>query len=154
MKREETVDHHIKATWHSISRMYNQRAAEFDASMAEGFALLNISSEEGTPATKIGPLMGLEARSITRIIKRLLDEGMIVKKKDASDGRTVKIFLTPEGQQKKEIAANTVLNFNNRVREEIADDQLAVFFEVMEKINQIVEEQVENINGLSNEQSN
>ena len=57
MKREETVDYNIKAAWHSISRMYNQQALKYDGTMSMGFALLNIHSEEGTPATKIAPLM-------------------------------------------------------------------------------------------------
>lgn len=146
MKREETVDYHIRAVWHSISRMYNQRAAEFNASMAEGFALLNIKSEEGTPATKIGPLMGLEARSITRILKRFLEEGLITKKKDPADGRSVNVYLTPEGQQKKEVAATTVIDFNTRVRASISEKKLDVFFEVMEKINEIVESELDNKN--------
>ncbi len=140
MKREETVDYHIKATWHSISRMYNQRASEFDATMAEGFALLNIKSDEGTPATKIGPMMGLEARSITRILKRLEEEGMITRKRDTKDGRSVSIYLTPEGLQKKEIAADAVIGFNTRVRGQISDAKLKVFFEVMEKINEVVDD--------------
>ncbi len=151
MKREETVDHHIKATWHSISRMYNQRAAQFEATMAEGFALLNIKSDEGTPATKIGPMMGLEARSITRILKRLEEEGMITKKRDTEDGRSVNIYLTPEGQQKKEIAADAVIGFNTRVRDHIAEDELNIFFNVMEKINGVVDMEVQNLNNKNNE---
>ena len=149
MKPEETVDYHIKATWHSISRMYNQQAAKFDATMAEGYVLLNIKTDEGTQATKIAPLMGLEARSLTRILKRLEEEGMIYRKKDPKDGRTVNIYLTPEGQQKKEIAANTVKGFNSAVRDSISDKKLNVFFEVMESINGIIEQKYQNENNLS-----
>jgi len=151
MKREETVDHHIKATWHSISRMYNQRAALYDGTMAEGFALLNIKSDEGTPATKIGPLMGLEARSITRILKRLEEEGMINRVKDQKDGRSVNIYLSQEGQQKKQIAADVVISFNSHVRELIPESKLDVFFEVMEMINQVVESEVQRLNNKNNE---
>ena len=65
MKREETIDFNIKAAWHAIARMYNQQALKYGGTMSVGFALLNIHSEEGTPATKIGPLMGLETKSLT-----------------------------------------------------------------------------------------
>ena len=30
MKREETVDYNIKAAWHAIYRMYNQKAIKND----------------------------------------------------------------------------------------------------------------------------
>ena len=68
MKREETVDYHIKSAWHAISRMYNQKAVQEDFTTAIGFVLININSKDGTPATKIAPLMGLEARSLTQVI--------------------------------------------------------------------------------------
>src|SRR3546814_15816820 len=46
MRREETVDYAIKATWHAIARMYNQQAARHDITMSMGFVLLNIHRSE------------------------------------------------------------------------------------------------------------
>lgn len=144
MRREETVDHHIKAAWHAISRMYNQQAAAYDATMAMGFVLLTINAEEGTPATKIAPLMGLEARSLTRLLNTMEERGVIVRKTDALDKRSVRVYLTEEGKYKRDKAKETVLNFNNAVRKEISDEKLNVFFEVIQSIQQVVEK--DNIN--------
>ena len=141
MKPEETVDYHIKTTWHAISRMYNQKAASYDGTMSIGFVLLNIRQEEGTPATKIAPLMGLETRSLTRILKRLVEEGLIYKKPDPVDGRSVLIFLTEEGEMKRKIAADTVKTFNSHVYEKISKDELMIFFKVMNQIIGVVEEE-------------
>ncbi|HMR56503.1 MAG TPA: MarR family winged helix-turn-helix transcriptional regulator, partial [Cyclobacteriaceae bacterium] len=77
MKREETVDYHIRSAWHAIARMYNQQALKYGGTMSIGFALLNIDSDKGTPATKIAPLMGLETRSLTRLLKSMEDKGLI-----------------------------------------------------------------------------
>lgn len=139
MKREETIDHNIKTAWHAIARMYNQQAAKVDITTSIGFVLLNISSKEGTPATKIAPLMGLEARSLTRVLKNMEEKGLICKKPDENDGRSVRIFLTPQGKEKKQISRNTVLAFNEEVRKKIPEDKLKIFFEVITGINHIVE---------------
>ena len=139
MKREETVDFHIRSAWHAIARMYNQQAAEYDATMAMGFVLLNIDSEEGAPATKIAPQMGLEARSLTRILKTLEERGIIQRKGDANDKRTVRIFLTKEGKKRKEKARETVLRFNEALRQEVSEEKLNIFFEVIQKINRLAE---------------
>lgn len=141
MRREETVDHNIKAAWHSIARMYNQQASKYDATMSMGFVLLNINSDEGTPATKIAPLMGLEARSLTRLLKSMEERKLIYREADKNDRRSVRIRLTREGKSKKEKARDTVLRFNEVVREEISGEKLLVFFEVLQGINQIVERQ-------------
>jgi len=139
MKREETVDYQIKAAWHSIARMYNQQATKYNGTMSIGFALLNINAEEGTPATKIGPLMGLETRSLTRLLKSMEEKGLIYREPDKTDRRSVRVFLTHAGKEKREKAKDTVLRFNEVVRQRISGQKLNVFFEVLQNINQIVE---------------
>jgi len=139
MKREETVDYNIKAAWHAIARMYNQQAMLYGGTMSIGFALLNIHTEEGTPATKIAPMMGLEARSLTRLLKSMEEKGLIYRETDKNDKRSVRIRLTKEGKKNKEKAKNTVLRFNEVVREEIDDEKLNAFFDVLRTINQIIE---------------
>jgi len=139
MKREETVDYHIKSAWHSINRMYNQRAVQDDFTTSIGFVLININSNEGTPATKIAPMMGLEARSLTRMLKNMEEKGLIVRRPDMQDKRSVRIFLTPEGRQKKEISVKTIKEFNEEVYRKVGKEELARFFKVFEKINQVVE---------------
>lgn len=139
MKREETVDHHIRAAWHAIARMYNQQASQYDATMSIGFVLLNIDAEQGTPATKIAPLMGLEPRSLTRLLKTMEERGAIYRKVDKNDKRSVRIYLTSEGKKGRDRAKQTVLNFNEAVRAEIREEKLQVFFEVIQNINQIIE---------------
>lgn len=140
MKKEETVDFNIKAAWHAISRMYNQKAFKNDITTSIGFVLLNIQSEEGTPAMKIAPLLGLEARSLTRMLKTMEEKGLIYKQQDPHDKRSVRIYLTALGKQKKEISRITVKDFNNQVRNKISPEKLQIFFEVIHDINKVIEE--------------
>jgi|SRR5690554_4208823 DNA-binding MarR family transcriptional regulator len=140
MKREETVDYNIKAAWHAIYRMYNQKAIKNDITTSIGFVLLNIQSEEGTPATKIAPLMGLEARSLTRMLKTMEQKGLIYKAPDPIDKRSVRIFLTPLGKEKKAISSKTVKDFNNEVRAVVSPERLKIFFEVIQDINKVIEQ--------------
>jgi DNA-binding MarR family transcriptional regulator len=139
MKKEETVDYNVKVTWHAISRMYNQQGLPFDITASTGFVLINIDSEKGTPATKIAPLLGLEARSLTRMLKSLEEKGLIYKQQDPNDRRSVRIFLTESGKHKKEISRRVVKDFNKKIRDQIPVDQLNVFFNVIRQINLIID---------------
>lgn len=139
MRKEETIDYHIKTAWHGIARMYNQQALKYGGTMSIGFALLNIDAEEGTPATKIAPLMGLEARSLTRLLKSMEEKGLICRENDKTDKRSVRIKLTAEGRKHRELSKETVLRFNETVREQLPADKLNVFFDVVQEINQIIE---------------
>lgn len=139
MKREETVDHNIKSSWHAIYRMYNQQAVKHDITTSIGFVLLNINSKDGTPATKIAPLMGLESRSLTRMLKSMEEKKYIYRQKDPHDGRSVRIFLTDLGKEKKEISRKTVLAFNDAVQQTISEEKLDAFFEVINEINVLID---------------
>lgn len=139
MKPEETVDYNIKVAWHAISRMYNTQAAQNDITTSIGFVLLNIDQEKGTPATKIAPLLGLETRSLTRILRSMEEKGLIYKQADSVDKRSVRIFLTPLGLEKKEVSRQTVRHFNLKMREKISQSQLDVFFKVAAQITGMIE---------------
>jgi DNA-binding MarR family transcriptional regulator len=140
MKKEETVDYPIKSAWHAISRMYNQQAAEEGFTTAIGFVLLNINSKEGTPATKIAPLIGLETRSLTRMLKTMEEKALIFKQADPVDKRSVRIFLTEEGKRKKEISVESVRSFNLEVRAELTEEELSSFFGVIAKIQKVIDQ--------------
>ena len=139
MKPEETVDYNIKVAWHAISRMYNTQAAQNDITTSICFVLLNIDQEKGTPATKIAPLLGLETRSLTRILRSMEEKGLIYKQGDSVDKRSVRIFLTPLGLEKKEVSRQTVRHFNLKIREKIPQNQPDVFFKVAAQITGMIE---------------
>lgn len=140
MKGRTTVCFNIKSSWHSIARMYNEQALQHGITVSVGYVLLSIDEENGTPATHIGPLVGMESRSLTRMLNALEEEQLIIRKHDDKDKRLVKIFLTDKGVQKKAIAKKVVKHFNGKVREAVSEEKLAIFFEVIESINDLIGE--------------
>jgi DNA-binding MarR family transcriptional regulator len=121
--------------------MYNAQAIKHDMTAAIGYVLLNIDVEKGTAATKIAPLLGLETRSLTRMLKSMEESGLIYREADEKDKRGVKIKMTEEGKRKREIARRTVINFNRMVQDPIPAEKLKVFFEVIEEISKVVEKE-------------
>jgi MarR family transcriptional regulator, organic hydroperoxide resistance regulator len=136
--KDKTIDYVLRATWQAVSRMYNEEAAKYGATMATGFALLSIDREKGTPSTTLGPKMGMEATSLTRTLKTMEEKGLIVRKKNPLDGRGVLVYLTPFGQEKRELSKNTVLQFNETIKQHISDEKLKHFVEVSDIINQLI----------------
>ena len=138
MKPEETVDFQIKRTWQSIAKMYNEVAAGYGATMATGFVLLNIDSEKGTPSTALGPKMGMEATSMSRILKSMEEKELIERKPNPADGRSVLIHLTSFGREKRKDAKQAVINFNSSVFQRFSQEDMSIFFKVIEGINTMI----------------
>lgn len=142
--QDSTIDFFIRQTWHKISRMYNQQAAEHNMTISTGYILL-IIDKKGTPSTQLGPRMGMEPTSLSRTLKTMEDEGLIYRQADAVDKRKVLIFLTEKGLEKRKISKKVVLDFNDRLLGEIPKNKLKTYFEVMVKIDQIADEELEKL---------
>lgn len=140
MKPEETIDYHVKYTWHSIANFYNRIAAQYDLSQATGYVLLNIDSEKGTPATSIAPMMGMKTNSLSRVLKNMEDAGLIFRKKSDADRRLVNIHLTKLGRDKKLISKKVVREFNDFIKKQLSEEKQKIFFEVMNEIVSLTEE--------------
>lgn len=138
MKPNETADFHIRWAWYNISRMYNTQAGEFGGTMAIGYTLLNID-KEGTPSMKLGPKMGMEPRSLTRMIKSLEEKGWIEKRMDKSDKRMVNIHLTETGKKMRNLSRSSVIKFNKTIQENINNSELKTCFKVLGEINQLID---------------
>ena len=138
LMKEKTIDYILRATWQAVSRMYNEEAQNFGASMATGFALLSMDKDNGTPSTSLGPKMGMEATSLTRTLKSMEDKGLIIRKKNPEDGRGVLIYLTDFGREKRELSRNTVLRFNETVKKHVSEEKLKHFTEVTDIINELI----------------
>lgn len=138
--KDKTIDYVLRATWQAVSRMYNEEAAKYGATMAVGFALLSIDKEDGTPSTALGPRMGMEATSLTRTLKSMEEKGLIYRKPNPNDGRGVLIYLTDFGKEKRELSKNTVLKFNETVKQNVTPEKLLHFMEVSEVINELIQD--------------
>jgi len=136
--KDKTIDYVLRATWQAVARMYNEEAAKYDATMATGFALLSLDKDDGTPSTTLGPKMGMEATSLTRTLKSMEERGLITRKKNPNDGRGVLIYLTEFGKEKRELSRSSVLQFNEKVKQHVTEEQLRNFMEVAETINDLI----------------
>ncbi|TYB77446.1 MarR family transcriptional regulator [Bizionia gelidisalsuginis] len=136
--KEKTIDYLLRTTWLAVNKMYNEEAAKFDSTMATGFTLLSIDPEKGTPSTSLGPIMGMEATSLSRILKKMEELGLIERKPNPEDGRGVLIYLTEFGKEKREYSRDRVLTFNNTIRNHVSEEQLKHFQEVSETITELI----------------
>ena len=139
LMKKETFDSVLRSTWQVVSKMYNKEAGKFESTMATGFALLSIDPE-GTPSTTLGPKMGMEPTSLSRLLNTMEDRKLIFRTQNPRDGRSILIHLTPFGFEKREDSKSVVLNFNSEIEKKLSETKIQHFFEVMESIREIAKE--------------
>jgi len=136
--KEKTIDYVLRTTWLAVKKMYNEEASNYGITMATGFTLLSVDPTNGTPSTSLGPKMGMEATSLSRILKTLESMNLIERLPNPNDGRGVIIHLTKQGLKNREEVKQNVLKFNNVIKNEIEEEKLKNFFEVSNCINNLI----------------
>jgi DNA-binding MarR family transcriptional regulator len=138
--RFDLIDVNLRTLWQSVRRMYNKEAIKYGVTYGIGFTLLSIDPKKGTPSTSIGPIMGVEANSLSRLLKKMEIDKLIYRKPNPRDGRGVIISLTKEGLKKRDITKNKVLKFNSLIKDNITKEELNIFLKTTNTIKNLISE--------------
>lgn len=142
MKLNQSIEFHIRTTSLALSRMYNAIASDYGIMQTIGY-ILTFVEKEGTPSTKIATQLGMKKSSLTRILKKMEDDGCIYRVTNDIDKRIVKIFLTPKGVERRRIAKKTVVDFNEKLNSLLEEEDLERFAKVTDIIKDLVNAELE-----------
>lgn len=137
MAPQETIDYFLKITWQNIANKYNQIAAGFGITQSIGYLLINIDENEGTTVSEVASLLGLKSTSLSRMLNNLELDGLIYRKGSKSDRRSVKVYLTDTGKEKRHLARVVVRKFNDYLNSHLSETERFQLIESLIKINSL-----------------
>jgi len=136
MKQEETVDYFLKVVWQNMANTYNQIAAGFGITQAIGYVLINID-KEGTAVSKLAGLLGVKATSLSRMLNNMEELGLIYRETSLGDKRSVKVFLTDFGVEKRKLAKEVVISFNEFLNKNLSISEKNNLINTLKKLNKL-----------------
>tara|TARA_X000000368_G_scaffold97243_1_gene74752 strand:+ start:1754 stop:2206 length:453 start_codon:yes stop_codon:yes gene_type:complete len=139
---KKRIDFVMRDGWRNIEKMYNNEALKYGVTFSIGFTLISIDPENGSPSTSIGPTMGLESNSISRILNSMENKNLITRRPNPNDGRGIIISLTRLGHEKRKIVIQKIRQFKNLLKSRIDPYDLDTFLSVSMQVNEIIEEGV------------
>jgi MarR family transcriptional regulator for hemolysin len=73
----------------------DQRARQFGISRAQWAVLIRIERTEGLKQSELAEMLDLQPISLTRLLDRLADNGLIERRADPNDRRANRLYLKP-----------------------------------------------------------
>jgi MarR family transcriptional regulator for hemolysin len=73
----------------------DQRAAAFGITRAQWAVMARLDRQEGLKQSELAEMLDLQPISLTRLLDRLGDSGLIERRPDPHDRRVNRLFLTP-----------------------------------------------------------
>jgi DNA-binding MarR family transcriptional regulator len=137
IKHQETIDYFVKIVWQTMANRYNQLVTEFGITQSIGYLLINIDEKEGTTVSQAAALLGLKSTSLSRMLSQLEKTGLIYRESNEGDKRSVKIYLTELGKEKRHLARGVVRQFNNYLNKHISEHDKQYLTDMLKKLNQL-----------------
>jgi DNA-binding MarR family transcriptional regulator len=137
IKHQETIDYFLKIVWQTVANRYNSLVADFGITQSIGYLLINIDETEGTTVSQAAALLGLKSTSLSRMLNQLEKTGLIYRELNQGDKRSVKIYLTPLGKEKRQQARAVVKQFNNYLNGHISEADKLYLTDMLKKINRL-----------------
>ncbi|MGE5405747.1 MAG: MarR family winged helix-turn-helix transcriptional regulator [Candidatus Saccharibacteria bacterium] len=105
-----------------IMRYYNNRFSEFGITVGQSFVLFHLMEHDGCSVKDIANAVQLDSPAVTGLVDRMLKEGLVVRKEDPDDRRSVQVFITPKGREIAVEAGKIAIEFNKHLNESLAGD--------------------------------
>src|SRR5580700_1195802 len=76
----------------------DHKAGQFGMSRAQWAVLARLERAEGLKQSELADMLDLQPITLTRLIDRLCDAGLVERRSDPDDRRAKRLFLTPAAQ--------------------------------------------------------
>lgn len=98
--------------------------------------LINID-KEGTAVSQLAGLLGVKATSLSRMLNNMEDLGLIYRETAAGDKRSVKVYLTGLGYEKRHMAKGVVIAFNEYLNKNLSATEKNNLLVTLQKVNKL-----------------
>ena len=105
LKLEDQLCFSIYAAQHAFNRFYKPLLGPLGLTYPQYLVLLTLWEEDGLPVRAIGERLALDSGTLTPLLRRMEEAGLVSRQRDTVDERLVRIQLTAKGRRLEARAA-------------------------------------------------
>jgi MarR family transcriptional regulator for hemolysin len=95
---EREIGFNISDVARLLRTYVDQCAREYGMTRAQWAALARVERSEGLKQTELAEILDLQPITLTRLVDRLCDSGLMERRADPDDRRAKRLYLTPAAQ--------------------------------------------------------
>lgn len=119
----------------AVMRAYRPLLEQLDLTYTQYLVMLSLWARDAVSLKEIGQETGLDAGTLTPIVKRLEGKGWLTRAISSEDERQKRICLTEEGRRLQQEVKGCCLADNLRSQVDLTDDELAQLKGLCERIS-------------------
>ena len=106
--------------------------------------LLELYIEDGSNQEELSKVLKIDKVTTARAIKKLEEEGYLIRYKDEKDKRSNKIYLTQKGRDVKENIFSVLDEWERKISEHLDESEKELMIKLLKKVCLNIDKQEEN----------
>jgi MarR family transcriptional regulator, organic hydroperoxide resistance regulator len=123
-----------------VSQVYRSLSDEFMDQIgmhrAQATLLCRLYLQDGMTQSEIGEQLSVQGATVTNILQRVEEAGLVTRHRDAADNRLVRVYLTPLGRQKERSITEQFMKLQGTIFKGIDDKKRVVLRQLLKQILQ------------------
>ncbi len=106
---------------------------------SQAMALCKLFAQDGVTQTELAQQLSLQGATVTDMLQRMEESGLVARRRDSEDNRLVRVYLTEAGREKERFIRDQFLILEAKVFANFDEDERFM-------LRQLLNRAVENIN--------
>lgn len=101
---------------------------------AQATVLCRLYAQDGMTQSEIGDQLSVQGATVTNILQRMEESGLVTRRRDPEDNRLVRVYLTESGREKERAITEQFLKLESTVFEGISEVDRALFRRILKQM--------------------
>jgi MarR family transcriptional regulator for hemolysin len=124
----------VQRTAKVLNRAFEEQLAAAGGSLPMWLILVSLKSGRPETQRELADSVGIQGATMTHHLDSLEKAGLVARSRDPANRRVQRVSLTKEGDAAFDRLRKVALKFDQRLRRDLTDDQLAAVSAVLDKL--------------------
>ncbi len=107
---------------------------QVDMHRAQATLLCRLFAQDGMTQSEIGDQLSVQGATITNMLQRMEDSGLVTRRRDPEDNRLVRVYLTDAGREKERSINEQFLKLQEAIFEGISENDRALLRQMLKQM--------------------
>ncbi|WP_061212705.1 MarR family winged helix-turn-helix transcriptional regulator [Syntrophomonas wolfei] len=135
MELDQCLNFVLTKAQQSVHQLFKAELMPYGVTPGQYSVLKCLWKDNGQTVKQLAEHLYLDSSTVTGILDRMEQKGMIKKKADPKDRRALQVLLTEKGQDLEEPLTQAILNANKKALRQMDENQFESLKELLHKLS-------------------
>ncbi len=123
-----------------LSQMFRSMSDSFadhvEMHRGQSIVLCTVCVQDGMTQSEIADQLALQGATVTNMLQRMEESGLVVRRRDPTDNRLVRVYVTDLGREKEKMIHEQFLDMQSVVFKDMSEDDRATLRRLLGQVIQ------------------